>query len=94
MSNNFIIDYNGRTSIDASVNSLDAAGAELFLNGSGLYEHNIAGNSSGFYRLISIVDNGNYIAASSTVRWKKTGNNRIFRKTCAIHQKCFETSGG
>ena len=67
----YAVDYT--FAIDSSINSIDEAGARLNINGAGFYAHG-AGDATAFYRLITIVDNTDYLEAECKVRWK--GRNR------------------
>ncbi|MBI4812209.1 type II secretion system protein [Candidatus Falkowbacteria bacterium] len=68
---NYAIDYSG--AIDGAVNSIEENGAKLKIDDNGFYWHG-TGEASNFSRLISVVDYGNYLAASSTARWRERGN--------------------
>ena len=75
----YAIDYRGRGSINASVNTLNDAGARLYVNSSNLYTHSSAdGAATDFYRLISVVDQANYIDVSCAIRWKEGTQNRDY----------------
>ena len=67
----FTIDYMSDTTLanqpDQTVNSITDAGAQLSLSGD-YYTHGI-GTQTKYRRLISVVDSGDYLAASSTVSW-------------------------
>jgi type II secretory pathway pseudopilin PulG len=68
----FIIDYRGRDYIDNLVDDIDNPNARLGHDGNNFYLHG-GGAQTQFYRLISVIDNGDFIAASSTVRWQGKG---------------------
>ena len=75
----YAIDYRGRGSINASVNTLNDAGARLYVNSSNLYTHFSAdGAATDFYRLISVVDQANYLDVSCVIRWKEGTQNRDY----------------
>jgi len=75
----YAIDYRGRGSINASVNTLNDAGARLYVNSSNLYTHSSAdGAATDFYRLISVVDQANYLDVSCAIRWKEGTQNRDY----------------
>ena len=59
--NNYIIDYDAI--IDGNVNDIDDNGAKLYLDGNNLYNHGV-GTQTQFSRLIRVIDNTEYIAAS------------------------------
>lgn len=74
----YVIDYSGNIN-DSLVNidSIDDIRARLYFNDDGYYFHDNTGvaTTTDFYRLISVFEDisGNYIVASSTVRWKNAG---------------------
>ncbi|MDP3043010.1 MAG: prepilin-type N-terminal cleavage/methylation domain-containing protein [bacterium] len=63
----YAIDYSGAI-ID--INSIDNAG--LNIDAAGFYTHN-AGAATAFYRLITVVDNADYLDVECKVRWKERG---------------------
>lgn len=66
----FVIDYRGRPSIDDTPDTAYDAGARLYADGQDFYTHASAGTSPTiFYRLITVTDAGDHVAASSTVKW-------------------------
>lgn len=66
----YTIDYGGRSSINQSVNSLNEAGAKLYIDTNGFYTHTaMAGTPTNFYRLITVVDNTSYLDIKCAVRW-------------------------
>ena len=69
----FTIEYDGN--INDGVDSIDEAGALLYLDASSNYNHqNIGGGGTIFKMLITIDDsNPNYIDVSSHVRWEERG---------------------
>lgn len=67
----YAVDYQGRASI-TDVAGIDDNGAKLNINGSGFYTHD-AGAATAFSRLITAVDNGDYLEVESKVRWKERG---------------------
>lgn len=67
----YAVDYQGRAGI-TDVAGIDDNGAELNINGSGFYTHG-AGAATAFYRLITVVDNTDYLDVECKVRWKERG---------------------
>jgi type II secretory pathway pseudopilin PulG len=65
----YTIDYGGRSSINLLVNSLDEAGARLYVNSNGLYTHTVTATATNFYRLITVVDYTNYLDVKCAIRW-------------------------
>lgn len=68
----FIIDYYGRLSIDDSVDVISDPGALLFIDGNNYYAHS-GGTQTPFSRLISVVDNIDYIIVTAMVSWQGRG---------------------
>ena len=68
--NSFAIDYSDPRNGNAAPNAVGDPGTELYLDGNNFYNHT-GGSATPFARIISIYEpaGGNYIAASSTVRW-------------------------
>ena len=67
----YIIDYGGLDSINIAVNSIDEAGARLYIDSNGFYTYVSSGNTpTNFYRLITVVDQGNYLDVKCAIRWK------------------------
>ncbi|OGF32050.1 hypothetical protein A3H09_01275 [Candidatus Falkowbacteria bacterium RIFCSPLOWO2_12_FULL_45_13] len=73
----YAIDYSGRNSLNQAVNSLGQAGTRLYINNaSGLYTHTAAGaTATNFYRLITAVNNSNYVDVKCAVRWSDGSQN-------------------
>jgi Tfp pilus assembly protein PilV len=63
----YIIDHTG--AINAAVNSINDAGAKLYLNGD-FYEHNPSGASTLFSRLIQVTDHTDWVEVTALVRWQ------------------------
>lgn len=76
----YAIDYHGWSSINTSVNSINDASARLYINNStGLYTHIAAGaTATGFYRLITVIDNTNYLDIKCTIRWQNGTQNHDY----------------
>jgi len=67
----YIMDYGGLASIMMAINSIDEAGARLYVNSNGFYTHTSGGNTpANFYRLITVVDNTDYLDIKCAIRWK------------------------
>ncbi|MBI2459340.1 MAG: hypothetical protein HYV53_02175 [Parcubacteria group bacterium] len=66
----YTIDYGGLISINMAVNSINDAGARLYLNSDGFYVHTATADTTNFYRLITVVDNGDYLDVKCTIRWQ------------------------
>lgn len=66
----FTIDY--LKNINDTVNSVDEDGAKLYINSDDFYTHISTGNTEiGFYRLITVNDQVNYLEIKCTVQWKE-----------------------
>lgn len=63
----YAIDYSG---VIVDVDSIDNAG--LKIDAADFYAHG-AGQATAFYRLITVVDNAEYLEVESKVRWKERG---------------------
>jgi len=74
----YTIDYSGLFSINMAVNSIDEAGARLYVDGDGLYTHTATATSTNFYRLINVVDNTDYLDVKCTIRWKDGTQNHNY----------------
>lgn len=75
----YTMDYGGLASIRMAINSLDEAGARLYINGNGLYTHTSSGNTpTNFYRLITVVDNTTYLDVKCAIRWKDGTQNHNY----------------
>lgn len=74
----YAIDYRGASGINMSVNSASQAGARLYIDGNGLYSHIASAAPTNFYRLITVVDHGNYLDAQCSVRWADGAQNREY----------------
>lgn len=72
----YIIDYNGRSSINSSVNNINENGARLYLNNS-FYSHT-GTSQTNFYRLITVVNNTNYLDVECKIRWEERGQNHYY----------------
>ncbi len=69
----YAIDYRGRNFINPAVNSVDDAGARLNIKAATqLYSHE-AGAATPFYRLITAVDNVEYLEVECKVQWEERG---------------------
>lgn len=65
----FAVDYRGRSSVNTTPNINGEPGTQLFLNSSSLYSHFSTIRNTAFYRLITVVDEGDYILLTSDVMW-------------------------
>ncbi|MFA5360307.1 MAG: hypothetical protein WC349_05160 [Patescibacteria group bacterium] len=74
----YVIDYNGLSSVNMAINSIDETGARLYVDSNGLYTHTATANSTNFYRLITVVDNTNYLDVKCTIRWKDGTQNHNY----------------
>lgn len=75
----YIIDYGGLASINMDVNSIDDAAVRLYVNSNGFYTHASSGNTAtNFYRLITVVDQGNYLDIKCAIRWKDGAQNHDY----------------
>lgn len=75
----YTIDYGGLSSINPAVNSLNETGARLYVDSNGFYTHIAAGNTlTNFYRLISVIDNTDYLDVKCVIRWQDGGQNRDY----------------
>jgi len=75
----YAIDYRGRSSINSAVNSLNDAGARLYVNGNNFYTNASAGNTpTSFYRLITVVNQTDYLDVKCAIRWKEGGQNHDY----------------
>ncbi len=72
----YVIDYTGF--LDDSVDSINDSGAKLYLDANNFYVHNNTGNPTPFSRLITVVDQGNYIIVFSQVKWIEGNNVQIY----------------
>jgi len=75
---NYVIDYLGPSSINAGVNSINEAGARLYINSNGLYSHTATTEVTNFYRLITVVDNTDYLDIKCNIRWKDGTQNHNY----------------
>jgi len=66
----YTMDYGGLASIKMAVNSIDEAGARLYVDSKGLYTHTVTAVAANFYRLITVVDNIDYLDVKCAIRWK------------------------
>jgi len=66
----YVMDYEGLTSINTAINSIDEAGARLYIDDNGFYTHAETASSTNFYRLITVVDQGGYLDIKCAIRWK------------------------
>lgn len=74
----YAIDYGGRASINKAVDLIDEAGARLYVDGNGFYAHTATAAATNFYRLITAVDQGNYLDIKCSVRWKEGTQNHDY----------------
>jgi len=74
----YAIDYRGRSSINTAVNTLNDAGAKLYINGNGFYTNTATASSTNFYRLITVVDQTDYLDVKCAIRWKEGNQNHDF----------------
>jgi Tfp pilus assembly protein PilV len=76
----YTIDYSGN--INGSVN--DISSANLKINASGFYEH-ASGDSTIFYRLITVADNGDWVEVNSRVQWKERGGTKDYTASTVLY---------
>ncbi|MFH1661811.1 MAG: prepilin-type N-terminal cleavage/methylation domain-containing protein [Candidatus Falkowbacteria bacterium] len=81
--NTFIVDYEGRSSIDNAINNIDEAGAVLENRNDGTDDNfyrpdSTLGILTNFRRLITVVDQGDYLEVASTVRYNISGGFRDY----------------
>lgn len=76
--NTYTMDYGGLASIKMAINSIDEAGARLYVDSNGLYTHTVTAAATNFYRLITVVDQGNYLDIKCTIRWKDGTQNHNY----------------
>ena len=74
----YIIDYGGLTSVNMAINSIDEAGARLYVDSNGLYTHTVTATATNFYRLITVVDNTDYLDIKCAIRWKDGTQNHNY----------------
>ena len=74
----YVIDYGGLASVNMAVNSIDEAGARLYVNNNGLYTHTVTATATNFYRLITVVDNTDYLDIKCAIRWKDGTQNHNY----------------
>ena len=74
----YTMDYGGLASIRTAVNSIDEAGARLYIDGNGLYTHTVTATPTNFYRLITVVDQGTYLDVKCAIRWKDGTQNHNY----------------
>ncbi|MFH1428477.1 MAG: hypothetical protein ABIH39_01920 [Candidatus Margulisiibacteriota bacterium] len=67
---NYTIDYKGSASINQSVDYIYDDDARLYVDSNGFYTHAVTAMPTNFYRLITVVDNIDYLDVKSTIRWK------------------------
>lgn len=64
------INYRSLDSIKMAINSIDEAGASLYVDSNGFYTHTVTATATNFYRLITVIDNGDYLDVKCAIRWK------------------------
>ncbi|MDD3151075.1 MAG: hypothetical protein PHV68_09640 [Candidatus Gastranaerophilales bacterium] len=74
----YVIDYGGLSSLNTVINSIDEAGARLYVDSSGLYTHTITATPTNFYRLITVIDQGDYLDVKCAIRWKDGTQNHDY----------------
>jgi type II secretory pathway pseudopilin PulG len=75
----YTMDYGGLVSIKMAVNFIDEAGARLYVDSNGFYMHVSSGNTpTNFYRLITVVNNTDYLDVKCTIRWKDGTQNHNY----------------
>ncbi len=74
----YTIDYGGRSSINPAVNTINDAGARLYLDADGFYSHSASASATNFYRLITVVDNTTYLDVKCAIRWKDGTQNHDY----------------
>ncbi len=65
----YTVSYAGISSVNMAVNSIDEAAARLYIDGNGLYANSVTASATNFYRLISVVDHGDYLDVKCVIRW-------------------------
>lgn len=78
----YTMDYRGLASINMAINSMDEAGARLYVDGNGLYTHIVTAKPTNFYRLITVtvVNQGSYdyLDVKCAIRWKDGTQNHNY----------------
>ena len=74
----YAIDYNGRSSINDAVNNINDAGARLYIDGNGFYTHAPTATSTNMFRIITVVDNGDYLDVKCAIRWTQGNQNHDY----------------
>lgn len=74
----YTMDYGGLASINMLVNSIDDAGARLYVDSDGFYTHTATALPTNFYRLITVVDNTDYLDVKCIIRWKDGAQNHNY----------------
>lgn len=74
----YTMDYGGPASIKTAVNSIDEAGARLYVDSNGFYTHTATAAATNFYRLITVVDQGDYLDIKCAIRWKDGAQNHDY----------------
>jgi len=64
--------------INMAINSIDEAGARLYVDSNGLYAHTTTATPTNFYRLITVADNTDYLDVKCTIRWKDGTQNHNY----------------
>ena len=75
----YAMDYRGPMSINQAVNSLDDAGARLYVDSNGFYAHEVTARPTNFYRFISVEDLGDYLDVKCFIRWKDGAQNHEYK---------------
>lgn len=74
----YTLDYGGLASINTAINSINEAGARLYIDGNGFYTHTATAIATNFYRLITAVDMGDYLDIKCTIRWTDGSQNHDY----------------
>lgn len=74
----YTIDYGDRSSINTAVNNLNDTGARLYIDGNGFYTHQTSATATNFYRLITVIDNTDYLDVKCAIRWQDGRQNHDF----------------
>lgn len=70
---NYAIDYDGDI-IDVD----DIGNARLYIDSNSFYTHVIGATATNFYRLITVVDNSDYVDVRCVIRWTEGAQNRDY----------------
>ena len=74
----YTMDYRGLTSV-STVSSIDDPGARLYVDSNGFYTNTASGNTpTNFYRLITVVNNTDYLDVKCAIRWQDGTQNHNY----------------